>query len=145
MRILLLGLALGMLLVPLAATARETEHFYSVKEAKTSKLGQERLYQVPFYLRGEETPRVAEVIAETTTEHSTRGAFRSDNASCQVAFLSAIRELQKRAENRGADAVVDIVSVTWNKDTESATQYRCIAGTWIVHVGLKGKIVKLKK
>jgi len=144
-KILLLGSVLGMVLTPLAAAARETEHLYDVNEAKTSPLGQERLFKVPFYMKGEKTPRVAEVIAESTTQQSTRGAFRSDSASCQVAFLSAVRELQKRAEDRGADAVVDIVSVTWNKETESPSQYRCVAGTWVVHVGLKGKIVKLKK
>ena len=44
-----------------------------------------------------------------------------------------------------ANAVVDIVSVTWGKQTESATEFRCIAGTFVVHVGLKGKLVKLAK
>ena len=44
---------------------------------------------------------------------------------------------QQRAEREGGNAVIDIVSVTMNKKTESATQYRCIAGSTVVHVGLK--------
>jgi len=144
-RMLFLGMVLALVLAPLAASARETEQVYDVAEAKTSPLGQERLFSIPFYMKGQKHPRVASVVAESTTEQSTRGIMRSDNDSCQVAFLSAIRELQKRAEDRGADGVIDIVSVTWKKQTESATQYRCVAGTWVVHVALKGKIVKFAK
>jgi uncharacterized protein YbjQ (UPF0145 family) len=144
-RILSLTVLVGLVLAPLAATARETEHLFDVNEAKTSPLGQERLFAVPFYMKGQKHPAVSKVVATSTTEQSTRGALRSDSESCQVAFLSAVRELQKRAQDRGADAVIDIVSVTWNKETSSASEYRCVAGTWVVHVGLKGKLVKLKK
>ena len=78
---------------------------------------------------------------EVTTEQTTRGAFRSDLASCQVAFLSAVIVLQKRAQLESAGAVVDIVSLTRGKQTESATEFRCIAGSTVVHVALRGKLV----
>ena len=130
-------------LAPLGAEARNTEHFYPVEEARTSDLGEARLLSVPFYMRGQDHPPVAQTLSEVNTDHSTRGAFRSDNASCQVAFLSAIIALQQRAMEKGGDAIVDIVSITRGKKTESATEYRCIAGAMIVHVSLKGKIVKL--
>ena len=135
---------LALALAPLSAGARETEHNLRAEDAKQSELGQAKLFDVPFYMKGQKHPAVAKVLSEVTTEQSTRGAFRSDEASCQVAFLSAVRELQTRAMDKGGDAVVDIVSITWDKKTESATDYRCIAGTWVVHVGLRGKIVKLK-
>ena len=78
------------------------------------------------------------------TSRSTSGAFRSDETSCKVAFLSAAKALQQRAQEAGGDAVVDIVSTTRKSQTEDATNFRCVAGTWVVHVGLKGRVVKLK-
>lgn len=140
----LLPLAVALLLLaPLGASARETEHNLSVADATTSELGKARMFSVPIYMKGQKHPKVLKVLSETTTEQSTRGAFRSDSASCQVAFLSAVRDLQQTAMDKGGNAVVDIVSITWDKQTESATDYRCIAGSMVVHVGLKGKIVKV--
>ena len=143
-RIFRLMAAIALVSAPLEAAARQTEHLFSAEEAKTSELGKARLFSVPFYMKGQKHPPVAKVLSEMTSEQSTRGAFRSDAASCQVAFLSAIRDLQSKATEKGGDAVIDIVSITWNKLTESADQYRCVAGSMVVHVGLKGKIVKLK-
>jgi uncharacterized protein YbjQ (UPF0145 family) len=141
----LVAIVMALVLVPLVAGARETEHLLPVKDAVQSDLGKTRLFSTPFYMKGQKHPRVAKVVYETNTEQSTRGAFRSDEASCQVAFLSAIRELQQLAVEKGADAIVDVVSTTWGKKTESATKYRCIAGAFVVHVGLKAKLVKLAK
>lgn len=144
-RVLLAAMFCACLLAPVLASARETEHIYPVADATESELGKVKLYSTPFYMKGQKHPPVEKVVFELNTEQSTRGAFRSDESACQVAFLSSIRELQRQAEERGADAIVDVVSTTWNKQTESPTHYRCIAGTFVVHVGLKGKLVKLKK
>ncbi len=132
-------------LSPMTAQARETERFYPAKEAAESELGKAKLYSVPFYLKGQQHPQVKKTIFELSTDQSTRGVFRSDENSCRVAFLSAIRTLQNTAQEKGGDAIVDIVSITRGKQTESATDYRCVAGATVVHVGLKGKIVKLAK
>ena len=133
------------LLAPLGAQARNTEHLYPVEEAKSSDLGEARLLDVPFYMKGQKHPKVKKTLSEVNTDRSTRGAFRSDSSSCQVAFLSALIVLQQRAMEKGGNAVVDIVSTTRGKKTESASEYRCIAGSVVVHVGLKGKIVTLAK
>ena len=125
------------------AYARNTEHFFPAQEAADSELGRAKLFGEAFYLKGQKHPKVAKSIGEYATDQSTRGAFRTDEASCQVAFLSAIRELQVQAQRKGGNAIIDIVSTTRGKRTESATNYRCIAGSAVVHVGLKGKIVKL--
>ena len=126
------------------AAARNTEHFFSAKEAAGSEKGQQYLLDVPFYLKGESRPGIAKSISEMTSERTASGAFRGDEASCHSAFLAALKTLQQRAQESGADAVVDIVSVTRGQTTESASDYRCIAGAVVVHVGLKGKLVKLK-
>ena len=103
----------------------------------------ENLLDVAYYMKGQKHPAPQKVIGTTEANHTTRGAFRSDKTSCQVAFLSALIALQERARADGGNALVDIVSVTRSQETSSATEYRCVAGSAIVHVGLKGKIVKL--
>lgn len=127
------------------AHARNTEHFFPASEAAESELGKARLFGVAFYLKGQKHPKIAKSIGEFATDQSTRGAFRPDEDACQVAFLSAIRELQVQAQRKGGDAIVDIVSTTRGKLSESATNYRCVAGSAVVHVGLRGRIVKLAK
>ena len=134
----------SILLAPLPASARNTEHFFSVQDARESSAGQ-NLFDIPFYMKGQKHPGVVKTIGTWESNRPSRGVFRSDESSCHTAFISAIRSLQQRAESEGGNAVIDIVSVTMNKKTESATQYRCIAGSTVVHVGLKGKVVKLAK
>jgi len=126
------------------AQARETEHYYPVTDAAQSERGKEHLLPIPFFLKGQSHPAVKEVISHVNTDRSTRGAFRSDEASCWIAFLSAMRVLQDRAEMAGGNAIIDVVSTTRGKQTESASDFRCVAGATIVHVGLKGSIVKLE-
>ena len=129
----------------MTALARNTEQSFPAKEAAESEIGKAKLFSIPFYLKGQSHPKVKKTIFELSTDQSSRGVFRSDENSCQVAFLSAIRALQNTAQEKGGDAIVDIVSITRGKQTESATNYRCVAGSTVVHVGLKGKIVKFAK
>lgn len=132
-------------LIPALADARETEHTLSIKEAVEGETGKERLYSTPFYFSGHSHPAVAEEVEIVSAEHSTHGAFRSDEKSCEVAFLSAIRELQAEALRKDADGIVDIVSIAFGKELDSPTNYRCVAGAFVVHVGLRGKLVNFSK
>ena len=124
------------------AWARSTDHLMSIQEAMESDLGKEKLLDVPVYFAGQSHPPVAKKIGERETNKSTRGAFRTDEQACQIAFLSAVIQLQKRAKDEGANAVIDIESITRNRPHSSATEYRCIAGAAVVHVGLKGTLVE---
>jgi hypothetical protein len=126
------------------AAARNTEHLLPVDEAVRSALGREKLLDVPFYFAGQQHPGQAKVLGEWKTRKSTRGLFRSDSSACQVAFLSALISLQERARREGGDAVVDIKSVTRDKETSSATEYRCVAGATVVHVALSGTVITLE-
>ena len=141
------GLGLGTLalvaLLPLAGQARNTEVILPAEKAVTSPHGKKYLLDVPVFFKGQADAPRGKVLSTVTTEQASRGAFRSDEASCRVAFLTALRELQERARSGGGDAVVDIVSVTRDVRTESPTNYRCGAGAMIVHVALEGTIVEL--
>ena len=142
---LVFSLLVIFLLAPVAAFARDTEVFLPAQAAAESEKGIAYLLDIPFYLKGQKHPKVAKKLIQVTTNQSTRGMFRSDEASCTTAFLTSVKALQEKAQREGGDAVVDIVSITRDKLTESPTDFRCIAGTAIVHVGLKGHIVKFAK
>jgi len=128
------------ILLPLHATARNTEHFFPLAAALASERG--NLIEIPVYLKGQSHPE-GSVIEHVTVSRSSRGVFRGDEASCHVAALSVLRELQEHARRSGGDAIIDIVSTTRGTTTESATDYRCVAGAIVVHVALRGTIVKL--
>lgn len=126
------------------ALAREDFKEFSVQEATESSLGKERLFDVPFYMKGQEHPPVDRVIGVYTANKRTSGVFKSDAEACKVAFLSALISLQQRVNKEGGDAVIDIRSITRHNDLESPTEYRCVAGSVIVNVALEGRVVKLK-
>lgn len=127
------------------AFARNTEHFFDVEDAVQSRLGKERLRDIPFYFAGQEHPPIAKKISATRSNRHSSGFFRSDATACRIAVLSALIALQKKARELGGDAIVDIVSITRDKETSSPTRYRCVAGATVVHVALEGRIVRLSK
>jgi len=135
---------LAVLVAPLAASARNDEVILPVQGALESEVGDRVPTDVKFFMKGQSHPGVAKEMATLSTNQSTRGAFRSDSSACNVAFVSALRKLASRAQQSGGDAVINVVSITREKTTESATEFRCVAGSVVVHVGLKGTIVKLK-
>ena len=56
-------------------------------------------------------------------------------------FLSAMMQLEKRAKELGANAVVNIVSFYQKNVVLSATEFECHAGA----VALKGDFVKIEE
>ncbi len=124
------------------AQARETEHFFEVSQAVTSKLGRTKLLEIPFYMKGQEgAPIATQQLGTWYQERSSRGLLRGDKKSCDVAFLSALIAIQESAKKDGADAIINVVSSTRGKITESPTHYRCMAGATIVHVAVTGDII----
>ena len=142
------GIFLGCLLCLLAsstADARSTIHDLSVKEAAGSEIGKAKLLDVPFFMSGQKHAKVARDFGVFTSNRRTNAFGKSDEAACQIAFLSAIISLQNRATQLGGNAVVDIKSITKHDDLDSATDFRCAAGGVIANVVLTGRVVKLAK
>jgi uncharacterized protein YbjQ (UPF0145 family) len=142
------GIFLGCLLCLLAsstADARSTFHDLSAKEAAESDIGKAKLLDVPFFMSGQKHAKVAREFDVFTSNKRTNAFGKSDEAACQIAFLSAIISLQNRATQLGGDAVVDIKSITKHNDLDSATDFRCAAGGVIANVVLTGRVVKLAK
>lgn len=67
---------------------------------------------------------------------------KTPEMSCQIAFLSAIKSLQQRAEQVGARAVVNIHSY-YDKNVEfDPNYYRCNDGFLMSGVALRGTMVR---
>lgn len=128
-----------------AVQARDTENIIPVEAATESAMGKQKLLDVPFYMIGQKHPKVKTRLGNYMASRKTRGAFRSDLESCKIAFLSAMISLQQRAQREGGDGIINIKSYTKNKNYESATNFRCIAGAFVVHVALTGDVVKFAK
>lgn len=71
----------------------------------------------------------------------TRG--KSVETACNLAFLSALVELQKRAKQLGANAVVNVVSYYKRVEMSSTTNFECHEGSGYMAVALRGDFVKI--
>ena len=139
-----LALAISVsLLAASVAEARNTFHDQSVQGARDSKYAK-TLLDVPFYMAGQKHPKVLKTIGEWPTNQRTNAFNKSDEDACNLVFLDAIIQLQKRAQVEGGNAVIDIKSTTKNNDLSSPTEFRCVAGAMIANVALTGKVVKLE-
>lgn len=97
-----------------------------------------------FYFGAQAIPPVAAELGEGATNKKTSAFGKSDEQACNWVFLSAMLQLKKRAEELGADAVVNIVSNYKRSEMSSETEVECHAGTMMAGVALKGDFVKLK-
>ncbi len=74
----------------------------------------------------------------------TTNAFgKTDQESCQWAFLSGIKSLYQRALSEGGNAVISIQSITTGESVSSETEFVCRAGNVVSKVYLKGEVVLL--
>jgi hypothetical protein len=68
---------------------------------------------------------------------------KSEETACNSAFLSALADLQKRAKQRDANAIVNIVSYYKRAEMSSTTEYECHEGSGYMAVELRGDLVKI--
>jgi uncharacterized protein YbjQ (UPF0145 family) len=132
------------LLLASPAGARSTFHDLNVQSARDSEIGKTKLQKIPFFMAGQKHAAVAKDLGVFTANRRTNAFGKSDEAACQIAFLSAIIALQSRAQNMGGNAIVDVKSITKQNDLTSASEYRCAAGGVVANVVLTGRVVKLK-
>lgn len=98
---------------------------------------------VRFYLAGQKVGVVSR-LGEDVANRKTNAANKSDVEACNWVALSALKALQDNAKQRGANAVVDIVSYYKKSEFRSASNFECFAGTWVAGVALKGSYAKVK-
>ena len=127
------------------AFAKDVFHDLPVKAAQKSALGKEKLLGVPAYMVGQQSPRIEKDFGQFKSNKRTHRLNKTEEDACNVAFLSALIALQKRAVKLGADSIVDIKSITKYKRLESALNYRCAASDLMANVVLTGRIVNFAK
>lgn len=141
------SLAMG-LIFSLALTwsveARNTKHLLPIAAAMEVKDAQEKLDgSIKFYFGNQETPKIITKLGSDMTNKKTNAFGKSDEKACNWAFLSAMVALEKRAQQLGANAVVNIVSYYDRKVMSSTTEFECHAGAIIAGVVFKADFVKI--
>ena len=141
------ALATGLLLGASTASARDSlveqsfAQLLASPEAKAAGIDG----SVRFYLAGQAHPKVLQTFGSDRSNKKTNAANKSDEVACAHAALSVLRALQDKAQSLGANAVVDMVSLTNSGEIKSASNYSCRAGNIIAGVAMKGSYAKVGK
>jgi uncharacterized protein YbjQ (UPF0145 family) len=138
--------AIFSLVAALPVQARNTKHLLPIATALAVKDAKEKLDgSIKFYFGNQETPKIAAKLGSDMSNRKTNAFGKSDETACNWAFLSAMIALEKRAQQLGANAVVNIVSYYDRKVMSSTTEFECHAGAVIAGVVLRGDFVKLEE
>jgi uncharacterized protein YbjQ (UPF0145 family) len=128
------------------AEARNTRHLLPIAEALAVKDAEEKLQgNVKFFFGDQETPKILAKLGTDQSNRKTNAFGKSDEKACNWAFLSAMIALERRAQQLGANAVVNIVSYYDRKVMSSRTEFECHAGAIIAGVVLRGEFVKIEE
>ncbi len=100
---------------------------------------------VSFYFASQNHGAVVKEFGSETANRKANGFLKNDQSACSRAALSALLELRKWAEKRGANAVIAIESDNRGAPFVSETEFVCRAGTLMNGVTLRGKLVTLSK
>lgn len=126
-----------------SAAARDDHNMYPLEDALNTPAAQEKLNpDIKLYFGKQKSPKAAKQLGEWKTNKKTNAFNKSDKEACEWTFLSAVLELQERAEKEGGNAVVNIVSNYKNQVTSSETEYMCGNGALMSGVALKGSVIK---
>lgn len=135
------ALGLGALSIS-PAIARDEIFQVNISDAMASPAAHEKIDgSVRFYFGGTPHPAVLHRFGDYVTNQKTSSFLKSDARACNWVFVSALIELQKRANALGANAVVNIHSYYKREDFSSTTEVPCHAGGVIAGIALKGDFV----
>lgn len=141
-----IGALLATLLAAGNVTARDDHQMFPLDDALNTPAAKEKLDpEIKLYFGDQKHPKIAREIGEWKTNKKTNGFNKSDKDACEWTFLSAVLELQERAQKEGGNAIVGIKSNYKNVERSSNTEYMCGSGALMSGVALKGKVVRLAK
>lgn len=143
MKLPILAAAILALTFSTTALSRDTKHLLPLEDAMNTPDAQQKLDgSIKFYFADEKHPKITQKVPGVTTNRKTNAFMKSDEEACSWVFLSAMIALQERAQQEGADAVVNITSFYDRQEMASRNEYECHAGAIMAGVALKGDIVK---
>lgn len=124
--------------------ARDTLHRLPIADVLENPEYASRLQGVSFYFGDQPHPPVSKNFGEDRTNKKTNAFNKSDVEACQWVMLSALVQLKQRADQLGANAVINIKSNYKNNLTSSETEYTCGAGALMAGVALVGDFVVIE-
>lgn len=128
----------------LSALARDDVSDYSVEKAMAVQKVSAAIGEgVKFYFAGQKHSKVIVNFGEFQSNRKTSAFGKSDTQACQWAFASAMKALQQKAVQNGANAVINIKSNYKGNLTSSSSTFKCGAGAMVAGVTLVGDVVKL--
>ncbi len=143
-RLLKISALLSALLIAGSAAARDDQNMFPLEEGLNTPAAKSKLDpDIRLYFGNQKHPKVAKELGEWKTNKKTNGFNKTDKEACEWVFLSAVLELQERAQKEGGNAVVGIKSNYKNIERSSETEYMCGSGALMSGVALKGKVVRL--
>lgn len=143
-RLLKISALLSALLIAGSAAARDDQNMFPLEDALNLPAAKSKLApDIRLYFGNQKHPKVAKELGEWKTNKKTNGFNKTDKEACEWVFLSAVLELQERAQKEGGNAVVGIKSNYKSIERSSETEYMCGSGALMSGVALKGKVVKL--
>jgi len=143
--LIVLFAALVIIGLPQQTFSRDDRLMFPISDALSTAAAQNRLQGIDFYFGDQKHPQVLEDLGEFSTNKKTNAFAKSDKKACEWVFLSALLQLQERARNLNANAVINIKSNYKYREFASETEFECGAGHIMAGVALKGRIVKLAK
>jgi hypothetical protein len=145
-RVLPIAILLWALLSHGSANARDDHQMFPLEDALQTQAAKEKLNpEIKLYFGDQKHPKVTKDHGEWKTNKKTNGFNKSDKVACEWTFLSAVLEMQERAQKEGANAVIGIKSNYKNIERSSETEYMCGSGALMSGVALKGRVVELAK
>ena len=141
--LLVLTATLVIFSLPQQTFSRDDRLRFSINDAISTVAAQNKLQGIKLYFGDQKHPEVLEDLGEFNTNKKTNAFAKSDKKACEWVFLSALLQLQERARNLNANAVIKIKSNYKHQEFVSETEFECGAGHIMAGVALKGRIVKL--
>jgi uncharacterized protein YbjQ (UPF0145 family) len=143
------ALLASLLLCAIGAQARDTQNYFSIKDAVEMGRAKEGKWHlgsdIKLYFGDQSHPAVGSTLAKgVVTNKKSNAANKSDEEACLTVMLSALIQLQERARNDGGNAVINIESYYKKKSFKSKDKFECHVGNIMAGVALKGDVVKLK-
>ena len=141
-----LAIAVGALFASSVAPAAAGDiYMVDISDAMASPDFTEKLDpSIKFYFGATPHPKVLKSFGAYPTNEKTNAVMKSDRKACDWVFLSALKKLQERARELGANAVINIHSYYDKDDVSNDTQVTCHAGAIMAGVALRGEFVTLE-
>jgi hypothetical protein len=129
----------------LPAQARNVKYMLPIPNALESESAKENLDgSVRLYFGPQAHGKANKAIAKVDTHARMPIEEGTDIASCNAAFVDAVKTLQRNAKDAGVNAVANIASYFKRGPVvSSATEFECHAGSYKTHVMLKGELVQI--